>query len=547
MRQTGPPSLSASQYLHEGPGTAVIVDKRSMCGVHSAGPEEMPTHVDSGHETRVRRMIRVLLIVLAVVAIVLAVVLRQPLLFVVALGLLAGAVAILTSGLKKRHRSEGDVMRSPGGDGGQEDLASFGIVGIRPRESSAVVPRVEIEEAYDSDPEPGYLPGEPDEASRAAVSYSPGEYDPEPADGDTHAETPEPGTGIPRESAARPVAPGGAGPLFESASNGSSTPRGDSTTGTVRKRSRTARIMVEHVSDKYDEEVIQSVLRALRAALDATTVCLLKQEQSPLAYSVEGIVSRNAFARNGGRFIAREPLVAGRRALDPLVMSCSGPDGFEARRLGYYHEAIAIHQVAFVPLLGPSGREIFLLVADTMEMSGLETQRSQRMLADFGRLVQSFIGRPVTRAKVPSGEPIRSRRDIIAEEMRGARDQHKPLALVLVHLNRAEAVGQAGEAQVRDTEAELYGKLVEVAEGARIERFGELTFGVFRKEDADGVSQWASDLQLRMASEHGLLSGGISVGVAVLGDRHDSPDQLRSDATAALQESFETGECIILE
>lgn len=491
-------------------------------------------------------MIRVLLIVLAVVAIVLAVVLRQPLLFIVALGLLAGAVAILTSGLKKRHRNEGDLMRAPGGDGGQEDLASFGIVGIRPRESSAVVPRVEIEEAFDSDPEPGYLPGDPDDESAAAQAETPGGYGEGPVN-NGRQQVPDEGSGSRRESSARPVTPGGAGPLFDSAPGSGSAPRGDSTTGTVRKRSRTARILVEHVSDKYDEEVIHSVLRALRAALDATTVCLLMQEQAPLAYSVEGIVSRNAFARNGGRFISREPLVAGRRALDPLVMSCSGPDGFEARRLGYYHEAIAIHQVAFVPLLGPSGREIYLLVADTMEMSGLETQRSQRLLADFGRLVQSFIGRPVTRAKVPSGEPLRSRRDIIAEEMRGSRDQQKPLSLALVHFNRAEAVGQAGEAHVRDTEAELYGKLVEVAEGARVERFGELTFGVFRKEDADGVAEWASNLQLRLASEQGLLSGGISIGVSVLGDRHDSPDQLRSDATAALQESFETGECIILE
>ncbi len=39
----------------------------------------------------------------------------------------------------------------------------------------------------------------------------------------------------------------------------------------------------------------------------------------------------------------------------------------------------------------------------------------------------------------------------------------------------------------------------------------------------------------------------MSVGIAMLDDRHDGPDELRSDATAALRESFETGECIILE
>lgn len=482
-------------------------------------------------------MIRVLLIVLAVVAIVLAVVLRQPLLFLLALGLLGGAVAILTTNLRTRHRSEGEIMRVPSGDGGSEDLKSLGIVEIRPRTAPAAQPQVVITDAVDTDPEPGFLPdidGIEDEPDIVSTDHD------DPVAGD-HREVPRGST----ENGVTNVVPGGAGPLFESASVPAAVPRADA--GTVRKRTRAGRIMVEHVADRYEEEVILSVLRAVRAALDATTVCLLKQETNPLAYAVEAIVSRNAFARNGGRFASREPLVAGRRALDPLVAACYGPDGFDARRLGYYHESIAIHQVAFVPLLGPSGREIFLLVADTMDMSGLETARSQGLLRDFGRLVQSFIGRPLTRPKAIAEEPQRSRRDIIAEEMRVARERESPLALALVHLNNAESVGETGESRVREAEAELYSRIVEVAEGARVERFGELTFGVFRKDDADAAAGWASRLHLRLSEDKGLLEGGVSVGVALLGARHESPDQLRGDATVALQESFETGECIIVE
>jgi hypothetical protein len=147
----------------------------------------------------------------------------------------------------------------------------------------------------------------------------------------------------------------------------------------------------------------------------------------------------------------------------------------------------------------------------------------------------------------PAGVPLRPRREIIADEMEEARTGKAPLALALVYLNRAEAVGESGEGTLREVDSVFHERLQSSTSDGRVEKFGELTYGVFRRVEVDDAARWASDLQARMAGEAGLLEGGVSVGVAMLGDRHDGPDQLRSDATAALRESYETGECVILE
>lgn len=481
-------------------------------------------------------MIRVLFVVLAVVAMVLAIVLSQPLLYLVAVVLLLAAAAILTAGLRRQHRRESEVVRPPAGEP-SEDLRSLGIMEIRAKGSngSATAPDEEIDEDEESEvlgepvpvaPEPPPKPESRPKAQPAA-----------PGDGTLFGDvTPA----RPREERRPAPEPAQA-----------EAPRGDQPSGAVavRKRARTARIMVEGVSDTFDGEVMLSVLRGLRAALDATTVCLLRQEDGPLAYVVEAIVSRNAFARNGGRFQAVEPMIAGHRAMEAVIHPCNMPGGYEARRLGYYHETIAVHQVAFVPMTGRNGRGAYLLVADSMNDSGLEQAESVRVLEEFARLIHSFVaeGTPGPSRSMPTGVPLRPRREIIADEMEEARTERKPLALALVYLNRAESIGKGGEESIREAENVFQNRLRSVTRDGRVERFGELTYGVFRKAGVEDAAHWASELQARMAEEGGPLAGGVSVGIAMLGDRHDGPDQLRSDATDALRESYETGECIILE
>jgi hypothetical protein len=300
--------------------------------------------------------------------------------------------------------------------------------------------------------------------------------------------------------------------------------------------------MVEGISPALREEVVLSTLRALRAAVDATTVALLREETSPLGYTVEAIISRNAFARSGGRFAAADPLTKSGQALIPVTHRCNGSGGFDAKRLGYYHEPIAIHEVAFVPMRRQ--QETYLLVADTMLDDALGEPEAVRMLSEFARLIQALIGEPVPAQDGPEGESLRPRREIIAEEMNDARSVNRPLALTLVHLNRSEDLADEDRPAI---ELAMEARLRQSASDGRVERFGELTYGILRQQDIEEIAQWASGLHRSLRNEKGTLNGGVSVGVAMLAERHEGPDELRGDATAALRESFETGECVILE
>jgi hypothetical protein len=140
----------------------------------------------------------------------------------------------------------------------------------------------------------------------------------------------------------------------------------------------------------------------------------------------------------------------------------------------------------------------------------------------------------------------RPRREIIAEEMEVARHDNRELALVLVHLNRSDVLGEEGGDAVSEGERHLRHYLQECAPECRVTRFGELTFGVFVHEPADVVCDWAVDVHDSFAREDGILHGGASIGVAVW-NREDDPSTLRANATEALRESYISGHCTIIE
>jgi hypothetical protein len=226
-------------------------------------------------------MLRVLFIILAVVSIALAIVLGQPLLYLVALALLVGAALLLTMNMRRKHRDVPETfMQAP--EQPNEDLASLGIMDIKPKS----VPGVVQEAAEDEHEE---------------VAEEAGEDEPKPA------EVREPVVERPR----RP------------------TPAQAHVAGVSKPRQRPprARIMVSEASDDAMADVLIPCLRSLRASLDAYTVCLLRQEDVPLRYDVEVMVSQNSYARNGGVYSAKEPMLSGHRALVPVVYPRVGPNG----------------------------------------------------------------------------------------------------------------------------------------------------------------------------------------------------------------------------
>ncbi len=458
-------------------------------------------------------MLRVLLIILSIVIAVLAYALEQPLLYLLALVLLAGSATLTTTRLKKRHADIPEsFMKAP--EEPVEDLGSLGILDIRPKLES----EGETEESVSLERADGEPPG------------------------DLFGAVVEDATDVPPEmpEEARP-----------SQSQKKAAPRSISQdiVGEVRTRKPRTRIMVAEVAPGQDADVLIPALRSLRAGLDAYTVCLLRQEKSPLRYHVEAIVSQNSYARSQGSFTANEPLLAGRGALVPVVYAKVGADGFPKKKLGYYHEPISVRQVAMVPVSTKDSDDPYLLVVDTMNDGGLESTSVPAVLEQYARLFSTLHetaarGELGSRDVEPSAKP---RRDIISDEMESARSMSHPLALALVFLNRGEGLDETKSPEIHEMENAFEARLREVAGDGRVEQFGELTYGVFYRGEVESVASWASRLQTSFVDEEGHLQGGVSVGVAMMQERHKGPDDFRSDATAALKEAFETGECTIVE
>ncbi len=472
-------------------------------------------------------MIRVLFIILAVVSMVLAFVLSISWLYLVSAGMLITAAVILTLDTRKRLRRTAVAgSRPPVVAETKDDLKSFGIMEIKPVQK-ARAPASQKES--DARPEDAPVPVLPAASLPLVPEPAPLFSEPEPKAGVSPSEPGEKST----EIEATPV-------NQDSAILGGARPH-ISGVGVVRKRARTPKIMVEGVTEALRGDVVLSILRGLRSAVSATTVTLLRQEKAPLGYSVEAMVSQNSFARSGGRFTVAELLVRGDATLHPVISRCNGPKGFNARRLGYYHEPIAINKVAFITLT--TGEHRYLLVCDSMSPDAFEDEDAGHMMRDFGRLVRSLVGgsEDSEPAQTQAGT-LRPRREIIAEEMSNARGSAEPLALALVYLE-----SDLNDSEKTTAEGVLAERLATSSLESRVERFGELTYGVMHRKTADDAARWASGLLQRFRDDPGGLSGGLSVGVAMMSDRHKGADSLRADATSALRESYETGECIVLE
>jgi len=460
-------------------------------------------------------MLRVLLIILSLVVAILAYALEQPMLYLLALGLLAGSATLTTAGMKKRHADIPEsFMKAP--EEPVEELSSLGIMEIKPKSESELVGEVEQSDSVVS-----------------VDSESPGDLFDEAA-----LDASEPATEMTEK--ARPS---------QSQKKAANDGRSKDVIGEVRTRKPRARIMVAEVAPGQDADVLIPALRSLRAGLDANTVCLLRQEKSPLRYHVEAIVSQNSYARGQGFFAANEPLLAGRGALVPVVYPKVGADGFSSKKLGYYHEPISVRQVAMVSVSTKESHDSYLLVVDTMNDGGLESASVRALLEQYARLF-STLHETAARGELGSQEVEASskpRRDIIADEMERARSMSHPLALALVFLNRGEGLDETDSPEIHEMENAFEARLRQVASDGRIEQFGELTYGVFYHGEEEGVASWASHLQTSFVDEKGHLQGGVSVGVVMMQSRHEGPDDLRSDATAALQEAFKSGECTIVE
>ena len=445
-------------------------------------------------------MIRVLFILLAVVATILAIVLQQPLLYVIAGVLLLAALASAILYMKQRSKTKRDPYLPTSEP--NDDLGSLGILEIRPKGAQGVQPG-DVAQAS---------PAQPSLQSPTAAPLSAMEF------------------GAPSKSQGRPHA----------------------AAVRVRKKTHRSNLMVETVAEPHDREVLLPCLHALGAALSAYTVCVLRQDVTGLRYDVEAIISQSSFARSHGRFSTQVPLLSKQAPQKHVTVERVGEAGLSSKNLGYYREPIAVRQIALARVPVGDQDKTYLLVADTREDADFGTPQHLRLLEQFTHLIGVLLETPTKKPEATEeeatatedavdGETLRPRREIIAEEMTHARSEQSPLALALVYLN---LTGQDPAAIAR-AEAGLETHLRATTPDGRIERFGELTFGVFQQTSARHLADWA--VQVQSTTSDSLLPGELSVGIALLQDRHLTPNELREDATAALREAYETGTCTILE
>ncbi len=469
-------------------------------------------------------MIRVVLVLLAVVVAILAFVFHRPWLYGAAGVSLLGALGLLGNHLWTAYRRQQETEPPSSSSAGRTN-ASMGVSDVQPQDREG--------------------------GSNGSSSPDPGSSSPDPETG--RSATP---TGKER---------GDDGIAVASPNSPSATEEGAQTDTAQRSSPATAAVASE------GRPVLGPFLESLRAALTAQTACLLVQEEVVLEYRIAALASAQTDVQRSGTFETQSPLLTATMSRQSVTVR--QVDGEKDRAdLGYYDTPPAIDQVAVAPVPQPdSSSSAFLMVDATAEVD-LAASRARALLerfADTASMLRDEEGADdtahqasPTRAPAEksteeassaspdasgeqSGRP-RPRREIIAEEMEAADAGNDALALVLVHLNRAESIARRGEEAVATAEQFLRTRLEHFAPGQRVERFGELTYGLFPRRDVEAVEEWVAELQEAMDQETGELEGGVSVGVAVRQPRHD-PEDLRADATKALQEAYETGTSTIVE
>ncbi len=297
--------------------------------------------------------------------------------------------------------------------------------------------------------------------------------------------------------------------------------------------------------DQEARATLNHLLHALLHATGAQTTGLLREEMTTSRrYHLELIVSRNAFARAEGSFVARTPFATAEQR-SPVLHVIGGE--LTPASLRYYREELAIHRLLAVALTYRGTPHV--LFADAMEDDLLATPSAQFMLEATARIIEQVhepastevpplpvlpaaTSEPPATTAPASDEP-RPRREIIAEEM----DRDRQMALMLVH----QQADDEGDLDLH--ERALHVALESTFPDTRIERFGDLTFGVFLRGPVEAIEERVGVGHAQLTEQ---LPHPVSVGAVYVAERHDTPDALRADATDALQESYETGQPVLV-
>ena len=321
----------------------------------------------------------------------------------------------------------------------------------------------------------------------------------------------------------------------------------------IRAPTRTRRVRRDDdlAPDEAMRATQEHLLNALLFSAGAHTVCLLREDLGThLRYHIERIVSRNAYARSGGHFVLRTPLLADAPKRRTVLHAVGHGSAFGAENLGYYREPITGLREALVTPLTLGGVP-HLLVADAMQAGRLDGPRARTLMEATARLLEHA---PLPDgADGPSGDglpdlaagPSTPALALVAAEMDKAGAMGLALALVHANANPADHEALDGDA-LAEAEADLRARLADaLPEGDRLERFGDHTFAVFLSDTSAALDRWADALHARLCEAY--PEGHVAVGAVV----HDglaplTADDLRGHALRALTTSFDEGQPVVL-
>ena len=481
-------------------------------------------------------LIRILFTFVTVIAVILAAMIQHPAMWG---GAGASLVALAIAGVlpfvrkqrakrkkvrdAKKARTAVSAVPEPEDVDPTKELEALGILDIRPREEgNGHAP------SGDGPPSPQEEPRHSSEAE-----HSP-EATPGPKAGHSPEATPDPSVAAKPEPVA--VRTPSSSPILETAS-----------AYTPRKTSQKAWTSVDESIPASLRMVLTPYMEAFQSSIRANTVCLLRQPDEKPVYRIQAVATLNAYTRKNGVFRCKNPLLGWYSTRSGLQIYRACENTLTHDMLGYYREQIAVQEivVAIVPI--PSSDAIYALLADAMREQTLNSRETLGLISDFAHLLGAVIENESKNGWAgPLSQKARPRREIIDEEIKRSNEKGTPLALALVYLNKAEEVAERGKPAIAQTEASLRTHLYASAQGTRIERFGELTFGVFLREEAANVEAWAERVQQNLEHNRGNLEGGVSIGIA-LHVGQDDPDYLRESATRALCMALESSMCTIVE
>ena len=275
-----------------------------------------------------------------------------------------------------------------------------------------------------------------------------------------------------------------------------------------------------------DSRALNGILEGFRAAIGGHAVGALRQlTEDGQEFSILGTAGLDWAKSRGDRFRFQVPLLSSSQRL--TIRSVNATD-LPARYLNYSFNAGVIKRVAITRI----GATSIVLLIDTVDEYGLMHPRTVDLIELFAQTLNLLFYRE---------DPLRPRHEIISEEIARARSRGQELALALVLLNNAESVSKLGRGLIQQVEGSMAASLKRSAMSHRVEKFGELLFGVFTDGRRASLEVWHEQVRAAIAEDKVHLEGGVTIGIAVLNERHTDAIALREEARKALVEAYNRG------